>query len=132
MAELYRVILPVGNIERAQDFYEAVFQEQGERVSAGRHYLDCGSAILALYDPVADGDRVDEGWRFHANQYLYFAVKDLEAYERRFQDAGGIVTETIATQPWGERMFYGLDPFNNPVSFVDETTVFRGNTTGER
>jgi hypothetical protein len=26
------------------------------RVSGGRHYFDCGGAILACYDALADGD----------------------------------------------------------------------------
>jgi len=30
----------------------------------------------------------------------------------------------------GERMFYAKDPFGNPVSFVDEGTVFDGNNAG--
>jgi hypothetical protein len=28
--------------------------------------------------------------------------------------------------PWGERMFWASDPFGNPISFVDERTVFTG------
>jgi hypothetical protein len=28
--------------------------------------------------------------------------------------------------PWGERMFWARDPFDNPISFVDEKTVFTG------
>lgn len=126
MATLYRVILPVGNIERAALFYCTVFNQSGERVSPGRHYIECGGTILALYDPVQDGDPVGEGWRFHSKQYLYFAVSDLEDYQSRFKKAGGTLTEEIAVLPWGERMFYGLDPFGNPLSFVAEDTVFRG------
>ena len=75
---LYRVIVPVGDIELAAEFYETLLSSPGERVSPGRHYFDCGGTILACYDPVADGDELGEGWRHHANQYCYFAVSDLE------------------------------------------------------
>ena len=62
---LYRVILPVTDIERAAAFYGAVFGTEGQRVSAARHYFNCGGTILACYDPVADGDGVEDGWRPH-------------------------------------------------------------------
>ena len=33
---------------------------------------------------------------------------------------------TIEKRPWGEVSFYMKDPFGNPLSFVDETTLFTG------
>jgi predicted enzyme related to lactoylglutathione lyase len=123
---LYRVILPVPDIERAAAFYGAVFGSPGRRVSAGRHYFDCGGTLLACYDPIADGDSEQGGWRPHPKQYLYFAVQDLEAALERVQFAGGTITEGIASMPWGERMFYGRDPFGSLISFVDQRTVFTG------
>jgi predicted enzyme related to lactoylglutathione lyase len=124
--ELYRVIQPVEDIEVAARFYAAVFDEPGERVSPGRHYFRCGATILACYDPVADGDPLGKGWRHHPNQYLYFAVPDLQAVLERVAVAGGEIEAGIASMPWGERMFYAKDPFDNPISFVDDKTVFRG------
>ena len=59
---LYRVILPVSDIEVAARFYSYVFEDAGERVSPGRHYFDCNGVILACYDPSADGDDVGQGW----------------------------------------------------------------------
>ena len=129
-AALYRVIQPVTDIEAATRFYAQVFQTPGERVSGGRHYFDCGGTILACYDPNADGDGKAEGWRHHFNQYLYFAVSDLEAALLRVREAGGEIEAEIAAMPWGETMFYAKDPFGNPISFVDETTLFRGATPG--
>lgn len=123
---LYRVIQPVSDIEAAQRFYSRVLGAAGERVSPGRHYFDCGGTILACYDPAADGDEVGEGWRHHANQYLYFATDSLEAMLERVRDAGGEIDAPIETMPWGERMFYARDPFGNPISFVDRQTMFRG------
>jgi len=126
MPRLYRVILPVHDIDRAQRFYSAVFGDPGERVSPGRHYFDCG-AILACYDPAADGDELAGGWKHHPNQYVYFAVADLEAVYGRVKASGPVsIDPSIESMPWGERLFYAADPFGNPICFVDETTLFTG------
>jgi uncharacterized glyoxalase superfamily protein PhnB len=123
---LYRVILPVSDIERAASFYADVLLVAGERVSSGRHYFDCGGTILACYDPIADGDELGDGWRHHPKQYLYFAVDDLSATRRRAIDAGAQDVTEVAEFPWGETAFYALDPFGNPVCFVLAATEFRG------
>lgn len=127
--DLYRVIHPVGDIDVAADFFSAVFGTQGERVSPGRHYFGCGGTILACYDPVADGDELGDRWRHHESQYLYFAVADLEAALRAVAEACGEITADIETMPWGERKFYARDPFGNPISFVDGSTVFTGSAS---
>jgi predicted enzyme related to lactoylglutathione lyase len=124
--KIYRIVLPVTDIDRAAAFYGALFDTPGQRVSPGRHYFNCGGVILACYDPVADGDGELGGWRFHPFQYLYFAVSDLEAMLARVQTAGGTIDESIKTMPWGERMFYARDPFGSRISFVDEQTLFTG------
>ena len=127
MPKLYRVILPVSNIEQAAMFYGQLFDTPGQRVSPGRHYFDCGGTILACYDPLADGDSVNGGWHPHSNQYIYFAVADLEATFDRAKDAGcRELDEKIEMMPWGERLFYAKDPFGNPFCFVDENTLFSG------
>jgi predicted enzyme related to lactoylglutathione lyase len=127
MPRLFRVILPVTDIEKAKKFYGLVLGMPGERVSPGRHYFDCGGTVLACYDPVADGDGLQEGWKHHPRQYVYFAVSDLDATHQRAIDAGGTIVEGgIQKMPWGERMFWAKDPFCNPISFVDEKTLFTG------
>ncbi len=123
---LYRVILPVSDIDLAAKFYGYVFQVDGQRVSPGRHYFDCNGVILACYDPSADGDDVGQGWMHHENQYLYFSVSDLAAVRNRIEDAGGHNLTEIELMPWGERMFYALDPLGSRLSFVDATTLFTG------
>jgi catechol 2,3-dioxygenase-like lactoylglutathione lyase family enzyme len=126
LPNLYRIILPVRDIERATAFYSAVLGMPGHRVSPGRHYFRCGGTILACYDPVADGDGGQDDWHFHPFQYLYFSVGNLEAVLERFQKAGGTVDNGIETKAWGERLFYGRDPFGSRIGFVDERTVFTG------
>lgn len=124
MPRLYRVILPVADIEQAADFYGRLLATPGRRVSPGRHYFDCGGTILACYDPRADGDDFDAAPH---TGHVYFAVEDLEAC---FERAGALgcreLEQAIAQRPWGERSFYAMDPFGNPICFVDERTVFTG------
>ena len=124
---LYRVILPVDDIDRADRFYTKLLGLTGERVSPGRHYFDCGGTILACYDPVADGDGKGDGWHHHFNQYLYFAVDELEAVFERAKRLGCRLDKGIAEMPWGERLFYTRDPFDNPICLVEDRTLFTGN-----
>lgn len=127
MPRLFRVILPVTDIEKAKTFYGQVLGIPGERVSPGRHYFDCEGTLLACYDPVADGDGLAGGWQHHPRQYLYFAVPDLDATLVRAREAGSEIIEGgIQRMPWGERMFWAKDPFGNPISFVDQSTLFTG------
>ena len=127
MPKLFRVIVPVTDIEKAKSFYSSTLGLPGERVSPGRHYFDCGGTVLACYDPVADGDGLEDGWKHHPRQYIYFAVSDLDATHQRALDAGALIVEGgIERMPWGERMFWAKDPFGNPISFVDEKTMFTG------
>jgi uncharacterized glyoxalase superfamily protein PhnB len=124
MPKLFRVILPVSEIESAAKFYSLILGMNGQRVSPGRHYFDCGGTILACFDPRADGDNFDSPPN---PNYVYFAVPDLDATFQRAKTAGcSELDQEIKTMPWGERMFYGKDPFGNPISFVDEKTMFTG------
>jgi predicted enzyme related to lactoylglutathione lyase len=127
MPKLYRVILPVSDIDQAATFYGKVLNAPGQRISPGRHYFDCGGTILACYDPVADGDPLNGDSHPHPNQYLYFAVADIESTFSRAKAAGcRELDEKIERMPWGERLFYAKDPFGNPICFVDEKTLFTG------
>lgn len=123
-AKLYRVILQVSDIAAAADFYSAILSDLGERVSNGRHYFDCDGTLLACFDPRADGDAFDAAPN---PDHVYFAVSDLEEVHLRVKAARPFsVNETIRVMPWGERMFYAVDPFGNPIAFVDQRTVFKG------
>jgi len=123
-AHLYRVILPVSDIEKAKTFYDTVLGMQGRRVSPGRHYFDCGGTILACYDPRADGD----DWDAAPNTgHFYFAVDDLEEVFARCRELDfRQIDDAIVVQPWGERSFYATDPWGNQLCWVDRATVFTG------
>lgn len=133
MPKLFRVIVPVGDVERAARFYEKVLGLPGRRVSPGRHYFDCEGTILACYDPRADGDGRDA----RPNpEPVYLAVDDLEAAFRSAREAGAVFSAEvvpgvgalgeIAQRPWGERSFYANDPFGNPLCFVARRSAFTG------
>lgn len=130
--KLFRVILPVSDIQRAAKFYETVFGSPGFRVSDGRHYFDCGGAILACFDPSADGDDYKPT---PLPEWLYFSVDNIESTYEACKNAGatfapgdvhGDPAGQIAKRPWGERSFYAHDPFGNKLCFVDAKTVFTG------
>lgn len=123
---LYRVILPVSDIEAAAKFYSHVLDDVGERVSPGRHYFNCNGVILACYSPSADGDDLGNGWSFHENQYFYFSVPDLNVIRKRIEQAGGHNLTEIETMPWGETMFYATDPLGSRLSFAQSDTLFKG------
>jgi predicted enzyme related to lactoylglutathione lyase len=129
---LFRVILPVGDLNRAAQFYSQLLQQDGMRISPGCHYFSCGGVVLALYNPAGDGDTTEPRPNF---EHVYFAVSDLEDAFSRAEGTGGLVDAVgdgnlpmgrIAKRPWGERSFYMRDPFGNPLCFVDEKTVFTG------
>jgi catechol 2,3-dioxygenase-like lactoylglutathione lyase family enzyme len=129
---LFRVIIPVADIVGAERFYSRLLDQEGMRVSPGRHYFRCGDVTLALYCPAADGDAREPRPNF---DHVYFAVENLEAVFERAEQLGGLSTEigdgnlpmgAIARRPWGERSFYLSDPFGNPLCFVDTATVFSG------
>lgn len=129
---LYRLIVPVSDIDRAARFYGELLRIEGARVSGGRHYFDCGGVILALYQPSGDGDEKEAK---PLPEHVYFAVSDLESVFESAKRVGGLSKETgdgglamgaIAKRPWGERSFYMSDPFGTPLCFVDNTTLFTG------
>lgn len=132
MARLYRVIVPVSDVEAAAKFYRAILETPGKRVSPGRHYFDCEGTILACYDPIADGDKHPVPPN---PEHVYLAVDDLEGAYARCKAAhaqfpagktSGTALGTIAKRPWGETSFYLRDPFGNPVCFVARETMFTG------
>lgn len=122
MTHLYRVIVPVSDIDKAQKFYETVLDIEGKRVSPERHYFNCEGTILAVYDPTHFDEHA-----FTANpENIYLAVDDLEASLARCEAAGAVITVGIEPKPWGETSFYFNDPFGNEICFVDRATIFVG------
>lgn len=124
---LFRVVLPVDDIEQATLFYAHLLSIPGERVTSGRHYFDCEGVILACWDPVADGDPSFPGAN-HGTVYLATG-EDLQAVRERALADGAIPDQQrgeVTRQPWGESSFYARDPWGNPICIVAQGTEYRG------
>ena len=130
---LYRIILQVDNLDRAEEFYGKLLGDRGRRIPhASRHYIDCGAVILALVD--VTGANTTELKPQPLPDYIYFAVPDVETVHARARELNCLSTENfygdaagdVVTRPWGERSFYAHDPWGNGLCFVDENTLFTG------
>ncbi len=127
--KLFRLILQVGNLDEAVDFYSTLLDVPARRVGGSRAYFDCGSVILAVLDTTPAG----KGAVPNADD-IYFSVAVLEQFHARAQALGCLSKEKvhdasggeIVVRPWGERSFYAEDPWGNGLCFVDETTLFTG------
>lgn len=130
---LFRIIVPVTDIQQAHRFYSGILGISGSLVSPGRRYFNCGDVILACYDAQADGD---DKRPLPLSEPLYFSVPDLdEAYQRCLQHGALFSDEApadvgplgqIAWRPWGEQSFYVSDPFGNALCFVSRETALTG------
>jgi uncharacterized glyoxalase superfamily protein PhnB len=121
--KIFRVIIPVSDIEKATGFYRFLLGIEGIRVSPGRHYFNCEGVILACFDSRADGDDFDS----QPNpDHIYMATDNLEHILGKVKELGIENYSNIETQPWGEWSFYMKDPFGNPLCFVQKETVFTG------
>ena len=130
---LYRIILQVDDLDKAEDFYGQLLGDRGRRIPyASRHYIDCGPVILALVD--VTGEKTIETQPKPLPDYIYFSVSDLETFHDRAsalqclsdEDFYGDSAGAIVKRPWGERSFYVHDPWENGLCFVDEKTLFTG------
>ncbi len=122
---LFRIIIPVPDLNEAMGFYSKLFGKKGMQVSEGRCYFHLEGIIIAIYDPKLDGDDLDD-WKFHYNQFIYFSAKNLKEVQTRIKDFDDIKCGEIQKMPWGERLFYTKDPFGTPICFVEESSVFKG------
>lgn len=126
--KLFRVIVPVSDIDAATAFYRDLLGGiPGERVTGGRHYFDCEGTLLALWDPLADGDPEPVGPN---RGHVYLATtQPLEQVRQRAVDGGAVPDPArgeIDVRPWRERSFYMRDPWGNPVCLVEHGTEYHG------
>jgi len=123
-ARIFRIIVPVDDIDAGARFYGALLDQSGERISANRHYFQCGGVVLACVEPPVE-ERAPRAE--HDPRIVYLAVPDLVATHVRASAAGPRrIDAEIAAQPWGERSFYLDDPFGNPLCFVADDTAYTG------
>ena len=126
--QFFRLNVEVGNLDEAINFYSKLLGVQGRKQMGARCYFECGAVTLSVLDVSSVGS-------LHtAAKALYFTVKDLEAAFERAKELGCLSQESvhdapgggIVVRPWGERSFYALDPWGNPLCFVEEGTVYPG------
>lgn len=132
--QLFRVILPVADIEAAAVFYQQLLGgPAGERVTSGRHYFDCGGVLLACWDALADGDPLNPGPN---PGHIYLATTEpLDAVRARAVLAGATPDDfrgEVGSRPWGERSFYARDPWGNRFCVVESGTEYRGGSFSVR
>jgi catechol 2,3-dioxygenase-like lactoylglutathione lyase family enzyme len=101
--QFFRLSVEVGNLEGGLEFYSRLLGLQGRKQPGSRCYFDCGPVTLSVLDVSSSGTP------HPAAKALYFTP------------GGGIVV-----RPWGERSFYVVDPWKNPLCFVEEGTVYTG------
>ncbi|MDA2935118.1 VOC family protein, partial [Acidobacteria bacterium AH-259-D05] len=75
IVNLYKVALPVSDIDQADTFYRQLLNVSSRRVSPGRLHFDCGGTILTCYVPGADGSASKVSSCSHQ---VAFAVENLE------------------------------------------------------
>lgn len=126
--QLFRITVEVADLSAATSFYSRLLGVDGRPQPGSRVYFDCGPVIVAVVD-------VSSARAPHpAAKALYFTVRDLDAAFARAQSLGCLSQESvhdapgggIVVRPWGERSFYGEDPWGNPLCFIEEGTVYRG------
>ena len=124
--QFFRLNVEVADLEKAIDFYTRLLGIGGRKQPGARCYFDCGPVNLSV---IQTGDQPHT-----AAKALYFTVKDLEAAFARAKELGCLSQESvhdapgggIVVRPWGERSFYALDPWGNPLCFVEDGTVYAG------
>ena len=127
--QFFRLNIEVGELEPAIAFYTKLLDVQGRKQPGARCYFNCGAVTLSVIDVSSMG-----GQPHPAAKALYFTVKDLESAFARAKELGCLSRESvhdapgggIVVRPWGERSFYALDPWQNPLCFVEEGTVYAG------
>ena len=123
--QFFRLNIEVGDLEKAIGFYTRLLALDGRRQPGNRVYFNAGPVTLQVLQVSAPHT---------AAKALYFTVKDLEAAFARAKELGCLSQESvhdapgggIVVRPWGERSFYALDPWGNPLCFVEEGTVYTG------
>ena len=126
--QFFRLNIEVGDLDAAISFYSTLLGIQGRKQAGSRCYFNCGPVTLQVLDVSSSGKP------HPAAKALYFTVNDLEAIHERAvalkcvspEQVHGESGGSMVVRPWGERSFYVEDPWNNPLCFVEEGTVYTG------
>ena len=122
---LFRINIEVGDLARAGTEWGEMLGLGGRPQAGSRVYFTAGAVTLQV---------VEHDEPHPAAKALYFLVDDLDGTHARAKKLGWLSKElvhgqaggAISVRPWGERSFYALDPWGNPLCFVEEGTVYKG------
>jgi uncharacterized protein len=124
MAQLFRVSIPVRDIDLATRFYSSLLGIAGERVAPGWHYFRYGQALLACHDATAEGGRPSGS---HAEPLCLAVDEPLEQLLIRAGEIGAQqMDSTIQRLSTGEVALRMRDPFGNALWLIDSRTMFWG------
>jgi extradiol dioxygenase family protein len=112
---LFRVTLPVAEIESATRFYGVVLAQAGRRVAPDRHSFEVGHVRL-------DCRQVESRVPIPISEPVCFAVHDLEGFRERVANVGDTAPGAISVQSSGEQGFLCTDPSGNALCFVQAGT----------
>ena len=125
--QFFRLNIEVSDLKSAISFYTKLLGIEGRKQAGSRCYFECGPVTLQVLDVSS------EGQPHPAAKALYFTVNDLEAVYERAKALNCLSREEVHDAPggivvrqWAERSFYALDPWRNPLCFVEEGTVYTG------
>ena len=126
--QFFRLNIEVGDLDSAISFYTKLFGIEGRKQAGSRCYFNCGPVTLQVLDVSQRGEPHPGAKAF------YFTVNDLESVFERAKELGCLSRESvhdapgggIVVRPWGERSFYVEDPWQNPLCFVENGTVYAG------
>lgn len=120
-AQLFRVVVPVVELDHAVRFYQRLLLVDGKRLSPAWHYFQFGSVMLACHDAEAEGEPPLPPSR----QPSYVAVDEpLVQLRLRAQQIGAQGIEPEARRlPTGETGFMLSDPCGNQLCLVDSYTM---------
>ena len=126
--QFFRLNIETADLEKAIAFYTKLLNVEGRRQPGARCYFQCGAVTLSVLDVSS------QGAPHTAAKALYFTLRELDAAFERAKELGCLSQEQvhdapgggIVVRPWGERSFYAMDPWGNPLCFVEEGTIYPG------
>jgi ADP-ribosylglycohydrolase/predicted enzyme related to lactoylglutathione lyase len=122
------VKISVADLKVASDFYEKAFGLTAIKQSS--HFVSYGalSLIDLVYASELLGNRSSVGTDFakeaewiplRHRSFIVLHVSNLQDVCRRAESVGGRIAQAVTCMPWGERVFYCLDPEGNLIEVIE-------------
>lgn len=123
--KLFRINIEVGDLAQAAKGWGELLGAEGRPQAGSRVYFTAGAVTLQV---------VQHDKPRPLPSSVYFLVDELEPVHERAKKLGWLSKEKvhgepggdISVRPWGERSFYVVDPWGNPLCFVQTGTTYPG------